>query len=120
MQYAKARLIIAKGHRMMTIQGGGTLSGSALLSLLPQYQSAATHICCDPWTAHARRLQTSVAAPLELPISFERILDLQGGYAPLPLQNLTQRTEKKPPRGPRNTTLRRLTRHRELDAEQER
>ena len=38
-----------------------------MFNLSPQNHSAATQICCEPWTMHARRIHTSVAAPASSP-----------------------------------------------------
>lgn len=57
----------ANGHTMSTIHHGGRLSCAAPSSMNPQYHSAATQTCCEPWTMHARNIQTSVAAPASSP-----------------------------------------------------
>ena len=55
------------GQTIQTIHQGVKVPGIALFSLSPQYHNAATQICCDPWTMHARRIHTSVAAPASSP-----------------------------------------------------
>ena len=63
MRYANKKQMIANGHKTRTIHHGATWPGCALFNLLPQYHSAAIQICCEPCTTHARKIQTSAAAP---------------------------------------------------------
>jgi len=63
----KRKDITESGQTIQTIHQGGFDPGFALLSVSPQYHNAATQICCEPWTTHARRIHTSVAAPASSP-----------------------------------------------------
>ena len=61
------KLITEIGQTIQTIHQGVSFPGGALFSLSPQNHIAATQICCEPWTIHARRIHTSVAAPASSP-----------------------------------------------------
>src|SRR5882757_3531697 len=63
----KRKLKTESGQTTQTIHQGVNVPGAALFSLSPQNHSAATQICCEPWTIHARRIHTSVAAPASSP-----------------------------------------------------
>jgi hypothetical protein len=52
---------------MRQIHHGWWTPGALPESLLPQYQRAVVQSCWRPWTMHARRAQTSVAAPASSP-----------------------------------------------------
>jgi len=63
----KRKLIAESGQTIQTIHQGANSPGFEVFSLSPQYHNAATQICCEPWTIHARRIHTSVAAPASSP-----------------------------------------------------